>query len=440
MTLEELIDKARKNDQRVKEAEGELHLLQAKQREAFWAWFPKFETLLAVAGPTPEAINDGFGGPPLTPASVTYDLNFGKVGYMLRGDITGVLPIFTFGKLSALREAGNQGPIVGEGLRRRAQDEAGYQAAQAFFGYQLARQGKAAMLESQNRLNEASNVLKNLLAQDSPQVTQLDLYKVDFFKRQVDARLIQADNGVELATAAVRLLISAPPSQPIALAAKDLEQPTFELRPLDSYLDIAMNSRPEMRMVNAGIIAREKEVVIRERMFLPDIGIAGFFRAAYTSSTTRQRSPFAYDPYNDLAGGAALVLRTTFDIPTKLAQLDQAKAELEKLSAQRALLNNAIRLDVEKVYLELREALDKSRIYSEAERNARRWSTAAYANFEIGTGDTRELVDAFIALAQSSADKLKTWHDSNISIHGLSRAVGASIIPAGKTETARPRK
>jgi len=439
LTLQELIERARKNDQRVKEAEGELHNLQAKAREAFWAWFPKFETTIAGAGPTPEAINDGYGGPPLTPASVTYDLNFGKVGYMVRSDVTAILPIFTFGKLSALREAGEQGPIVGEGLRRRAQDEAGFQAAQAYFGYQLARQGKTAMIEAQNRLNEAGSVLKNLLAQDSPQVTQLDLYKVDFFKRQVDARLLQADNGVELATAAIRLLISAPPTEPIAVASQDLDPPELELKPLDAYVDLAMNNRPEMRMVNAGITAREKEVVIRQRMFLPDLGIAGFFRFAYTSSATRQRSPFAYDPYNDRAGVAALVLRTTFDIPVKLAQLDQAKAELEKLSAQRQLLLSGIRLEVHKNYLELREALEKGKVFADAERSARRWSTAAYANFEIGTGETRELVDAFVALAQASGDKLKTWHDTHVGIHGLSRAVGASIVPVGTTRKA-PQK
>jgi outer membrane protein, multidrug efflux system len=439
LTLDALIERARKNDLRVKEAEGELHLLQAKYREAFWAWFPKFETTLAVAGPTPEAINDSFGGPPLTPSSVTWDLNFGKVGYMARADVTALLPIFTFGKLSALRQAGAQGPVIGEGLRRRAQDEVGYQAAQAYFGYQMARQGKLALLETQNRLNEAGNVLKNLLAQDSPQVTQLDLYKVDFFKRQVDARLLQADNGVELATAAIRLLVAAPPGQSIQVAHVDLEPPGYQLQPLDRYYDLAIQHRPELRMVNAGIIAREKEVLIRERMFLPDFGIAGFFRFAYTSSATRQRSPFAYDPYNDLAGGAALVLRTTFDIPIKLAQLDQAKAELEKLSAQRQLLQNAIRLEIQKTYIDVREALEKARVFADAERNARRWSTAAYANFEIGTGDTRELVDAFVALAQASADKLKSWHDTHVSLHGLSKAVGTNLLTSGKTTSPKTR-
>jgi outer membrane protein, multidrug efflux system len=440
LTLQDLIAQARQNDLRVKEAEGELHLLQAKAREAWWAWFPKFETTLAGAGPTPEAVNDGFGGPPTTPSSVTWDFDFGKVGYMVRADITALLPIYTFGKLEALREAGAQGPIVGEGLRRRAQDEAGYQAAQAFYGYQLARQGRGAMVETQNRLNEAANVLKNLLQQDSPQVTQLDLYKVEFFRRQVDARLIMADTGVEFATAAIRLLIGAPPNLPISVAATDLEAPEYQLEPMDRYVNLAMENRPEMRMVNAGITAREKEVLIRQRMFLPDFGIVGFFRFAYTSSATRQRSPFAYDPYNDLAGGAALVMRQTFDIPIKIAQLDQAKSELEKLSSQRQLLVSGIRLEVQKTYLDLREALEKARVYAEAERSARRWSTAAYANFEIGTGDTRELVDAFVALAQSSADKLKTWHDMNVSLHGLSKVVGLNLVPApGKTSIAKPK-
>src|SRR4029077_8533912 len=99
--------RARKNDLRVREAQDELHILEGKYREAYWAWFPKFETSFTFAGPTPEERNDGLGGAP-TAQQLRYTLNFGQAGLLFRFDTNAILPVYTFGKLEALREAGEQ--------------------------------------------------------------------------------------------------------------------------------------------------------------------------------------------------------------------------------------------------------------------------------------------------------------------------------------------
>ncbi len=435
LTLQALVEAARANDLRVKEAEAELSNLRAKSAEAFWSWFPKFETTVALAGPTPEARNDALGGPPTTPASYTWDLDYGKPGFLVRTEINALLPIYTFGKLSALREAGRQGVTAGEGLRARAQDEAAFQAAQTFYGYQLARQGKAALQDALKQLDDASATLKKLLEQQSPQVSKLDEYKLAYWREQVGARAPQAEMGMDLALAAARLLVGK--QEPVALAAVDLELPSAELPPVERCLELSREHRPELRAINAGVAAREQEVFIRKRMFLPDLGLLGFFRFQYTSSATRQLSPFAYDPYNDLVGGVALVARMTFDVPVKQAQLDQARAELEKLSTQRALLASAIQLEVRKTHGEVRDALARARSQAEAQRQARRWTTAAYANFELGTSDTRELVDAFTAYSAATGEKLKAWHDASVGLYALSKAVGTQVASAPVSAPAR---
>ncbi len=424
LTLEQLVAEARSNDLRVKESEAELRNLQGKAAEARWAWFPKLETTVMVAGPTPEARNDGLGGPPSTVSTLQYDLNFGHVGVMGRAEITAFVPLYTFGKLSALAEAGRHGIEIGEGLRERARDEAGFQAAQAYFGFQLARQGRVALQETLDRMNDAAKVLQRLLDEESPQVSKLDLYKVDFFRKQVEARQGQVESGVGFALAAIRLISATPLNQPLTVEERDLPEPAYRLEPLEVYVKLAADRRPELRAIEAGLAARRNEVFIRERLFYPDFGVAGFARWMYTSSATPQRSPFAYDPYNDLGSGVGLVGRMTFDVPIKLAQLEQSRAELQKLTFQRDLLEAGIRLETNKALGDLQDALVRSDAQRDAERSARRWATAAYANFDLGTGDTRELVDSFSALAMGSGEKLKAWHDVQVGIRALSRVVG----------------
>src|SRR6218665_804392 len=151
LTLERLVQRARSQDARVEEARAELRRFEALLRQANWAWFPKFETRVGFGGPVPEARNDGLGGPPTTEASLEGDFNFGRMGVTAFAESNAVLPLYTFGKLQALEEAAEQGPVIGKALQSRAEDEAGFQAAQAFFGYQLARSGLAQLDEAAQR-------------------------------------------------------------------------------------------------------------------------------------------------------------------------------------------------------------------------------------------------------------------------------------------------
>jgi outer membrane protein TolC len=427
LTLEELVRRARKQDARVEAAQAELRRLQALLRQARWAWFPKFETLVGVGGPVPEARNDGLGGPPTTEASLEGDLRFGRMGITAFLETNAVLPVYTFGKLKALEKAAEQGPVIGKALKERAEDEAGFQAAQAFFGYQLARSGLVQLDDTSKRLEEAAAQLQKMLDEESTQVSKMDLYKLGFFRKQLDARRAQAEQGRQLALAAIRLLAGAAPGEQVEVAEVELT-PEDEVKPptLEEAIAQAEQKRPELPGIAAGIIAREQEVFIRERAFYPDFGLAGFLTLRYTSSTTRQKDPFAFDPYNQRDVGLGLVARSTFDFPVKQSELDQAKAELDKLKAQQRLLQAAIRLEVTKAHGELMAALERARALTQAERDARRWATAAMAAFELGTSGTRDVVEAFTAYAQSAADRAQSWHDFQVARAELVRVTGAA--------------
>jgi len=427
LSLPVLVERARQNDHRVKEAQAQLRWFRAKADEARWAWFPRIDSYIGVAGPTPEARNNGLGGPPTSPGTLMYDLDFGKPGAMFRAEANAVLPIYTFGKLDALELAGKKAVEAGEGLSNAAKDEAEYQVKQAYWGYCLAQAGKSVIAETLSRLEESSKILERLRSEGSGQVTQMDVYKVDFYRRQAEVQVATAEAGTNFALAAIRLLIAAAPEEEVVIDVVPLEAPIGRLLPVEAYFELARSNRPELAAIEAGIAAREQEVIIRERMYLPDFGIAGFARWVWTTNATRQRSPFAYDPYNDLSAGLALVMRYQFDFPQKGIVLEQARAELEKMQHQRDLLAGAVRLQIEKGWNDANAAMVKGEKQTAAEKSAKRWATAAFTAFDLGTGDTRELVDAFVALASASAQRYQAFHDAQLGLGGLSRAVGHRV-------------
>lgn len=428
LTLADLVERARKNDHRVKESQAQLQWFRAKYSEARWAWFPRVESYVAVAGPTPEARNDALGGPPSTKSTLMYDLDFGQVGVQFRAGAEALLPIYTFGKLDALEAAGAKGVEAGEALASRAADEAELQVSQAYWGLTLARAGGVVIEDTMKRLDDAKATLERLRKVESEQVTQMDVYKLDFYRQQAEVQAAAAKQGEAYALSAIRLLIAAGPDEVIDVATAPLPDPHGMLEPTGKLLEQALIHRPELRAVEAGVAAREQEVLIRERMYYPDFGIAGFARWVWTTSATRQRSPFAYDPYNDLSAGIALVSRYTWDFPQKSALLDAARAELDKMRAQRDLLKAAVRLELEKAHGEVLGALVRVEKQSQAEKSARRWATAAFAAFDLGTGDTRDLVESFTALASASAQRAQALHDVQVGLESLSRAVGQPVL------------
>lgn len=438
LTLPQIIDRARTNDHRVKEAQAQLRWFRSKYDEARWAWFPRMDSYFMVAGPTPEARNDGLGGPPTSKSTLMYDLDFGQPGVMLRAGAEAVLPIYTFGKLDALEEAGRQGVQAGEALTVRARDESELQAAQAFYGYCLAKQASSVIDDTMKRLDDAEKTLARLRAEGSAQVTQMDLYKLAFYRQQGEVQRLQAEQGANYALAAIRLLIAAPPDEVIEIQVEPLTAPEGSLAPVDSYVIAAAKFRPELKAIAAGLEARAQEVKIREAMYYPDFGIAGFFRWMWTTSATRQISPFAFDPYNDLSAGVGLVMRYQWDFPQKGIMLEQARAEYEKMEHQRDLLGAGVQLEIEKSWGDTDGALKRAERQSEAEKNARRWANAAYASFELGTGDTRELVDAFSAYASASVQRLQAYHDARVGLRALSRAVGQPVELQSKASLQPP--
>ncbi len=427
MGLPDLIERARANDYRVKQAQSELRFYRSKYDEAKWAWFPRIDSYFLVAGPTPEARNNGLGGPPTTQATLLYDTNFGQPGVMMRAGAEGMLPVYTFGKLDALEEAGRNGVKAYEALAQSAKDEAQYQVTQAYYGYCLAKAASTVMSDMDKRLNDAEATLKRLREEGSAQVTQMDVYKLGYYRQQAETQRAAAENGVMFAMAAIRLLVAAKDGEVIEVQTDELVAPEGELAPSDSYVIEAADYRPELRAVAAGLLAREQEVKIREAMYFPDFGIIGFFRWAWTTNATRQKSPFAYDPYNELTAGVGLGMRYTWDFPQKSIQLEQARAEYEKMEHQKELAGAGVKLEIEKAWGEARMALTKAQKQNDAASNARRWANAASTAFDLGTGDTRDLMDSFMAYAQSSYARMQAAHDARVAMAALTRAVGKEV-------------
>ena len=232
LTLHDLQDRARKNDPRAQQAVAQLENAQGKRDEANWAWFPNFATTAYVAGPTPEHRllgPDGGDNNPnptdptqLTPGSMGTGIFHGELGVVAHVDVQGVLPIWTFGKLTAGKEAGKHLVLATESLLQRVRDQSAFDTARAYWGYQTARNADASVQKIRDRLADAKKTAAQLLAEKSDQLGKSDALKLDYLAEEIEAQHVRAVKNRDLALTALRLLIGVQPQEQVDIAQQDL--------------------------------------------------------------------------------------------------------------------------------------------------------------------------------------------------------------------------
>jgi len=423
LTLRDLQERARKNDPRAQQAAAQLEGAQGKRDEASWAWFPNFETLAYFAGPTPEHRLINQAGDPTDPANLTPGTlgswYKGQLGVTAHLDVQAILPVWTFGKLTAGKDA--TGHLV-----KRARDQAAFDTARAYWGYQTARNADDSVQKVRDRLTQAQETARKLLAEKSDQISKSDAAKLDYLAEEIEAKHAEAVKNRDLALTGLRLLTGAAPEEALDVAQQEL--PSAPAAPESGeVLRKALDRRPETKATAEAIAARQALVDLASAQLYPDLGLVGGVRLTETTNADNPPSPFANNPYHESSGYVALALRGTFDVPQKLARLHQAEAQLHEALAMKAGAEQLVRLEVQQALGDLAEASVRADRYTKETAIGKQLATQAGVAFDSGLGEARELLEDTLLYARADGERLKALFDAQVAWAALEKAAGGPL-------------
>src|SRR6266478_247871 len=412
--LRELQERARKNDPRAMQVAAQLENARGKREEASWVFFPAFQSTAYVAGPTPQ--RRLLGGDLDPNATDPTHLKPGSQGGIFHGDqgvtahvdVQAVIPIYTFGKWTAGKSAAGHLVNANEALLQRARDQAAYDVARAYWGYQTARNADASVQKVRTRLKDAQQTAQKLLAQKSEQISRSDSMKLDYLAEEVEAQHASAVKNRDLALTGLRLLAGAQSGE---------------------ELPIALQQRPEARAANEGVAARQSLVDLARARLWPDVGIVGGIRFTTTTNADNPPSPFVNNPYHESSGFVALGMQWTLDVPQKLARLRQAEAELHEAIAMQVGAEQLVRLDVQQALGDLADARVRVERYGNETQIGKQLANQAGVAFDSGLGDARELLEGTLLFMRADGERLKALYDAQLAWAALERAVGAPLGP-----------
>ncbi len=341
--------------------------------------------------------------------------------------IEGVVPLWTFGKLPAARDAARAGIRAAQADRRRVRDQLRYDVRRAYFAYQLALDLRQMLDEALPQIRAQGDTLEQQLADGDSDVTELDRYRLlaaiaEIEARDADARRLEASTHAALA-----ILTNV---REFRIPECPIEAIDLELHPRAHYTSRARHDRPEVRMLEAAVRARQAGVDFAEAGFFPDLALAYRFSTTYSPGITDQTNPFVIDQANYTSVGAGLVLRWSLDLWGNAYRVDRAHAQLEDTRERSTEAQRGIELQVSEAYESARAARSQVETWARGRRATRRWFIASSQGRDVGVLETRELVDAARAYLTARFSHLSAIYNLNTALANLERTSGTRLTRA----------
>jgi outer membrane protein TolC len=436
--LDELLDLARKGNPGLKANAQATAGAEAQALGAYRSRFPTGE-LTSMLAPMTEIRCDS--GDPNNPSTVdncfktnfsfqsskTFDAITNIHGIFTRTELKLVQPIYTFGKIDAGITAAEAGVEAIRNQQSGKINDVELNVRKAYWGAKLARELLSMLNEGIDFLTEAQKKIDQELAEGEGNASVTDRLRLRTMRAEIEARVLEAQRGYDLAKAGLRALIG--PNAPADLDVDDepLAALTVPGRELGQYTDLAHTKRPEVKALDQMVAAKRALADLEWRRQLPDFFLVGTAQYAYANSVDHPRNAFAYNPFNTSGAGLAAGLRVPLDLFAKNASAHKLRAEAQEAEFRRSEALGGINFEVEKAFAEMKEADLRLKTLQKGEKAARQWIAAIMQNISVGLAETKDFSDALLAFFQSRARVLQGQYDYNVAVASMTRVSGADV-------------
>ena len=418
-TLTECLALADRNFPNLWAARARLAFAHGQLEEA--KWLPWFQwTAQSAFGVLPQ-----IGGSVLYTSSAVNNKNvtgFAGLEPFLQFGVSGVVPLYTFGKIETAREAAEANVRVSEWDMEKARQSTRMDVRRAYYGLELARDAREVLNDAMDRLDKGIQGVKDKLAKGDANVTDVDRLRLEAYKQDVSAQALQAPKGEAYGLAALRFLTGV--EENFDVPDEPLKRPDRPLVAIAQYLEAARILRPDVNMARAGVVARRALVELGRAKLYPDFGLGLGADFISSPSAAEANDIYAFDPFNHFFYTIAFGARWSLDLLPQAARLNQAESQLEETrSLERLALGNAV-FEVEKAYADALEAKGREETWDKAEHIAKQWISIVQDHIDLGTWDERQLLEPLRAYGNARVQHLYALMDYNVTMSSLALASG----------------
>jgi outer membrane protein TolC len=412
LTLEQVLARALAGP-KAQVAEGDRAAAVARLDEADAAFLPKLKaTAFGTVSPEIRCVDAAC----TMTEPKNFALRFSGLFGSAQVDIT--QPLSTFGKISHAQSAARAGIEAQRALADEAAGDLAVDAAKAYWGVKTARELGAMLDDGIDEIGKVADQLDegSRGGKGKPQVSIQDRQRVAVLLAEAKVQRADARQAELEALAGLRALTG--------LAEVDVDDPVLAAVERTVPARAAWANRPQARAAQTGATAADELAAMAVSQYYPDLALVVSGVLARAQGADDPPSAFANDPYNRSGAGAVLALQWTFEPWTLAARAARARAEAHKAHAQSDLAAAGARFDADNALAEAAASHDKVAAASQGEQAARAWVASVLQAEAIGTAESKDLADAYIAWFQMRARWAQAVFQWNVAVVRLDRAAG----------------
>jgi outer membrane protein len=325
-------------------------------------------------------------------------------------------PLYTFGKIAHARSAARAGLDAQRALADEAAGDLVVDAARAYWGLKAARELGAMLDDGSDEIDKALQELGEHGGKGKPGTSIQDRQRVAVLLAEARVQRAEAAQSEAEALAGLRALTGLP----------DADLDDAQLAPVDRPLPgrASGEHRPQAIAARDGAVAADELADMAVSQYYPDLAIIASGVAAAAQGVDTPPNAFYNNPYNRYGAGAVLALAWTIEPWTTAARVAKARADAKKAHVQSDLAAIGARLDADTALADATSAHDKVAAAGQGEQAARTWLASVLQAEAIGTAESRDLADAYIAWFQMRARWAQAVFQWNVAVVRLDRAAG----------------
>ncbi|HEX2628694.1 MAG TPA: TolC family protein [Chitinophagaceae bacterium] len=407
ITLNEAIDLGIKNSKQLKTSQAKIEEATAALREAQDKKLPDASVSgsyirLNSANFNMKTKDNGGGGNDEAP----------KVNQAMYGLLNVSLPIYSGGRIRYGIESASFLQKAAQLDAEEDKDEVVQNIIESFANLFKAKTAVRLMKEnlhqSQERVKDLANLEKNgLLARN-------DLLKAELQSSNIESSLLDAENNWQLANVNMDLMLGLPTTTELVPDTTDVEKKE-DPRVLEDYVQAALTNRKDIASTDLRKKSAESNVKSVKAEKYPSINLTGGYIAADV--------PKVFSVTNAMNIGIG-VSYNIGSLWKNKAKVDAAQSRVKQLVIAESILDDNIRLQVNKDYFGLVSNRKKIDVYAKAVEQAKENYRIVKNKFDNSLATTTELLEADVAQLQASLSYTLSRADAFVAYHKLLRTTG----------------
>jgi outer membrane protein TolC len=433
VSLQKFITEGVQNSGEVDAERQEVNLAQNRIRETqSQRYVPTFE-LNTQHGVIPGVKSDRED---LDPNEFYLDPNlendFEDIGLFTRAELDLIQPIFTWGGLKNAVSASQAAAKAAESKFQITKNKTELRLYKLYQSYLLSLELNRLLSEAQDQIDDIGGQLEEKKNEEGSDLDDSDVFKFNVFKSEFAVRKAEVEENSKYIQNVWNYVMQASDGTVFIPEKQFLDPVQNELKTLSYYRNKAVNTRPEVKGLEAGIEVAEFGVKAQRAEYYPSLFLGLRGRYAITPNRPRQSNPFIINSTNYSSASIGFGIRQNLDFfslrfDVKKRKIQKRKAEFSKNAAM-----DGIVLQVNDKYKEASLSQIKVERRDEALVTSKKWLRQEQLDYDFGMNNTKDLVDAIQKKLQLQVQYKREIFNFN---KNMAELYDVSALPVGSLNT-----